>query len=216
MNDALDLRLRTAMELHDGVLQMLTAVGLQLEAARRLVRSDPAAAERIMDGIAESVVAEHREIRLYVDEVRDEADGAGGDRNLAERLETQITQVGHSWEVATAVAVEGAEGLSPELERQVLRICQEAAVNASRHGAARTVRVAVTREGGELVLRVTDDGSGFSFQGDYDHETLLRERLGPVMLKHRIRAAGGRLSIRSTSTGATLEARLPLNGVTGG
>ncbi len=209
--DAVNLRLRTAMELHDGVLQMLTAVGLQLAAVRRLVRSDPAAAERMLDRISDSVVAEQREIRLYVDEVRDGTGRADAGGRLAERLETQLTQVGHSWDLATEVAVEGAEGLPPELERQVLRICQEATVNASRHGKAGMVVISVKREEGELVLRVVDDGSGFSFLGDYDHETLLRERLGPVALKHRISAVGGRLSIRSTPAGAALEARLPLN-----
>jgi len=58
------LRLRTAMELHDGILQTLTGASLQIATARRLVHTDPAAAEEVLEALGQSVAARSPE-RLH-------------------------------------------------------------------------------------------------------------------------------------------------------
>ena len=67
-----ELRLATAMELHDGILQILTGAAFQIAAAQRVVRQDPARAEEVLAELAQSVSAEQRELRLFVDEIKGE------------------------------------------------------------------------------------------------------------------------------------------------
>jgi signal transduction histidine kinase len=65
--------------------------------------------------------------------------------------------------------------------------------------------VGLREEGGELVLSVTDDGNGF------DPAAAPRGRWGMTTMRERAEAAGGRLSIKSSSGGGTtVSAAVPL------
>jgi signal transduction histidine kinase len=86
----------------------------------------------------------------------------------------------------------------------------EAIVNALKHGHPSRVAVAVDVADGRLVLTVTDDGRGFPFQGQVEHETLLRDGIGPLSLRDRVEALGGRLSVDSSPSGSRIEMSLPL------
>lgn len=206
-----ELRLRTALELHDGILQTLTGAALQIAVARKLVRTDPDAAEKILQTLGDSVAAEQMEMRLYVDEIKGRSpvwtDGVGA---LPGRVEAALDRVGSVWGLTTSADVHIPREIGGELGRQVVRIVQEATVNATRHGAAENVAVSVSLDGSDVVLTVTDDGTGFPFKGEYDHEELKQKRLGPLSLKHRVEAAGGRISIDSRSDGATVTVRIPV------
>lgn len=211
LQEMAELRLRTAMELHDGILQTLTGASFQIAVARRLVRQDPARAEEVLAALAQSVSAEQQEMRLYVDEVKGRSPlWADGGLDLERRIEEMLERVSVIWGLAAVSRVRLPDGLSPETERRLVRITQEATVNAARHGGARSVNVSVGLDGHELVLEVSDDGHGFSFQGEFDDAELRARRLGPLSLKHRVAEAGGTLSIVSTPVGATLAVRIPL------
>lgn len=206
-----ELRLGTAMELHDGILQTLTGASFQIAVARRLVRRDPARAEEVLAALGRSISAEQQEMRLYVDEVKGGSPLWGdGALSLAARIEGMLERVSVVWGLTAVSRVRLPDGLSPETERRLVRITQEAAVNAARHGGARSVNVRVGLDGREIVLEVSDDGHGFSFYGEFDDAALRERRLGPLSLKHRVAAAGGTLSIVSTPNGATLAVRIPL------
>ncbi|GMV07359.1 MAG: hypothetical protein AMXMBFR53_36340 [Gemmatimonadota bacterium] len=205
-----ELRLRTAMELHDGILQMLTGASFQIAVARRLIREDPEAAEGVLEALGKGVSAEQQEMRLYVDEVKGRSLAwRSGRLQMADRVSEMLERVGVIWGLQASSRVSVPSDLSVETGRQVLRIIQEAAVNAVRHGGARSVSVSATVEGREIVIRVDDDGHGFSFLGDYDAAALKEKRLGPLSLKHRVAAAGGQIAIRSTPTGSSVSVRLP-------
>jgi PAS domain S-box-containing protein len=206
-----ELRLRTAMELHDGILQTLTGASFQIAVARRLVRQDPARAEEVLAALARSVSAEQKEMRLYVDEVKARSPSWAGEAlDLERRIEDMLERASVIWGLAAVAHVRLPDGLSAETERRLVRITQEATVNAARHGGARSVNVSVGLDGRELVLEVSDDGHGFSFHGEFDDAALRARRLGPLSLKHRVAEAGGTLSIVSTPVGATLAVRIPL------
>ena len=57
---------------------------------------------------------------------------------------------------------------------------------------------------------VVNDGHGFTFQGHYTLEALAYRNLGPVMLRPRIAALRGTLTLESTAAGSCLEITLPL------
>src|SRR5690242_891270 len=67
---ALNEWLRLARELHDGLLQALTGVTLQLEAALRLVDTDPSGACAHIREIQEMVVDRQRELRAWIETAR--------------------------------------------------------------------------------------------------------------------------------------------------
>ncbi len=206
-----ELRLRTAMELHDGVLQTLTGAGLQIAVARKLVRSDPDAAEKVLEALGDSVAAEQQEMRLYVDEVKGKSH-AWSDQNLgtSERIVALLERVGVVWGLRTSLDASIVGEIPPEPLRRILRIIQEATVNAARHGQAQEVRVAVATEGGDVTIRISDNGRGFPFLGTYDHTELKEKRLGPLSLKHRVEDVGGHISIDSRPEGARVLVRIPL------
>jgi PAS domain S-box-containing protein len=206
-----ELRLTTALELHDGVLQILTGAAFQIAVARRMIRGDPHRAEEVLTALARSVSAEQQELRLYVDETRGPSpEGFGEAPGLADRIHAMLGRASAIWGLKAAADVRVGDGLSPEMARRLLRIVQEATVNAARHGGARSVSVEVGLDGQEIVLGVVDDGHGFSFRGEYDNAALKAQRLGPVSLKHRVTEAGGTMSIVSSEQGATLSVRIPL------
>jgi PAS domain S-box-containing protein len=211
-----ELRLRTAMELHDGILQTLTGAGLQIAVARKLIGSDPNAAETVLDTLGQSVTAEQREMRLYVDELKGRAprwtDGTVG---LPERIEALLDRVGAIWGLTPTMDIGITGRLGGEFGRQVLRIIQEAAVNAARHSAAKAVSVVVALEGSDVVISIADDGKGFSFLGEFDNDALNEKRMGPLSLKHRVEQNHGRLSINSSRQGSTVIVRLPVPQETG-
>lgn len=207
-----ELRLRTALELHDGILQTLTGAGFQIAVARRLVRSDPDEAEQVLTTLARSLAAEQQEMRLYVDEIRNPTPAwNGGGSGLRNRIDAMLERVSVIWGVRTDAHLRFPGGLSPETERCLLRIVQEAVVNAVRHGGARHVSLKGAMEGREVLMELSDDGHGFSFQGEYDDAALRSQRLGPVSLKHRVAAAGGEISIVSSPRGVRLSLRIPLS-----
>jgi len=206
-----ELGLRTAMELHDGILQTLTGATLQIAAAGRLVRMDPAAAEEVLAALGSSIAAEQQEMRLYVDELKGSTPvWADGTLGLPERIEALLDRVGMIWGLTTSVETRLTVGIGGELGRQILRIIQEATVNAARHATAEAVSVSVALDGPDVTISITDDGKGFSFFGEYDNDALNERRLGPVSLKHRVEDTGGRISINSTPQGSRVFVRLPL------
>jgi signal transduction histidine kinase len=90
--------------------------------------------------------------------------------------------------------------LSPEVEQGVYRITEEALNNTVRHANARTARVSLQRDRGELRLTIADDGLGF------DPETeLLDGHYGLVGMRERALLCNGQLNIDSTpGTGTTV------------
>jgi len=208
--EMMELRLRTAMELHDGILQTLTGASLQIAVARRLVRLDPEKAERVLSTLAETMAAEQQEMRLYVDEVKGQFPTAGGALHLEQRIAAMLDRVQAIWGMGATLEMDVDDLLPAEMDRRILRIIQEATVNAARHGSARTATIRVTLEGPDVAIHLTDDGHGFPFLGDYDTEALRQKRLGPVVLKRRVEEAGGRIRLRSTRQGSAVSIWLPL------
>lgn len=206
-----DLRLRTAMELHDGILQTLTGASFQIAIARRLLHADPTAAEQVLATLARSVSAEQQEMRLYVDEVKGREPSWADERvAIGTRVEEMLERVALVWGVEIDADLDLPDGLTADRDRELMRIIQEAAVNAARHGGAHRVSVTAHSDGGGIHVVVEDDGHGFSFLGEYDDAELRRRRLGPLSLKRRVASAGGSLSIRSTREGSALSVRLPI------
>jgi signal transduction histidine kinase len=207
-NASAEERLRISRELHDGIVQSLGGVGLQLEAIRAQFANDPAAVARLQH-VQKVVEHDQRELRAIVRELRPH-DPRDGRTILMDELQRMRERYALEWGLEVDVDA-GAIGTMPaRFAHELCRVINESLANAARHGGATRANIAVALDDGHIHVRVSDNGRGFSFVGRYDLDALDRERRGPGSLKERIRSLGGSLVVDSAPTGATIEAQIPM------
>src|SRR5580692_4321769 len=87
----------------------------------------------------------------------------------------------------------------------LFRIAQEAFTNILKHSGAKSMDITLTADGDTIVMQISDDGKGIP-------EDLLSAAgsHGLASVRHRVRALGGRLSVRSSSSvGTALLVQIP-------
>ena len=208
---AAEERNRLTRDLHDGVLQSLTGAALQLETVQRLWDTEPRAARERLALTQRLIADEQRDLRFIIHDSKVAATGnTPGEAGLSSRLTELAQRIETIWGLRTALQLQLIEHPSSDaLSNDICLIIQEALVNAARHARASEVRVNVAAENGHVRIIITDNGRGFPFEGEYDLGELNAQRLGPVMLKERVKSIGGSLTIRSTAAGARLDIRVP-------
>lgn len=199
---------RVARELHDGVLQSLIGIEMRLQVVReRAAVETPAVAGELAElqalmhdeiiGVRE-LMAHLRPIEIRPSELR---------AFLADTADRFQRETGITTSFLSPV---DDETVSPELCQEVARIVQEALVNVRRHSDARHVMVRFSGHPDRWELVVDDDGQGFPFAGRLTLDQLDRTRRGPVVIKERVRAIGGQLTIDSNpGHGARLTVTIP-------
>ncbi|HET7842105.1 MAG TPA: ATP-binding protein, partial [Terriglobia bacterium] len=112
--------------------------------------------------------------------------------------------------VAHFVTSVGEADMPTRVGSEVARILQEALVNIRKHSGARNVLVRFDTQDGLWKLAIDDDGCGFDFSGKLSQPELDEARIGPVVIKERLRSIGGQLTIESEpGHGARLEITFP-------
>ena len=195
----LEERERIAKELHDGVIQSLFAVGMNLQGLATS-SADPETTRRL-EAAAEDVDAAIRDLRNYIFGLRP---GILADRQLDQALKELTSEFGARSGVVTVVDVDG-EAASTLASRagEVVQLAREALSNVSRHAKATTCRVSLRRGDGSIVLEIDDDGRGF------DVETTTWG-MGLRNLRERVESLAGVLEVASTpGEGTTVRATLP-------
>jgi signal transduction histidine kinase len=213
---ATEERIRLARDLHDGVLQSMTGVALRLQAARRLLDEEPAAARESLEEIQRLIALEQRDLRFFIQELKPASlqevaarSGQGGE--LTARLEELAQRIEREWDLRVKLDAGGLAGPVPErLGKEVYHLVREALVNAARHGEATSVVVRVAGGADAAVaISVTDDGRGFPFHGRYADGALAELNLGPKSLRERVAALRGSLTVESSPAGASVGIVLP-------
>lgn len=208
---ALDERLRLARELHDGVLQSLTGVALQLEAMASRTDNDPKAVRERLHEIQDMIVREQRELRTWIDGMKHAAPASTASHaELAAALETLCRRV-MRWGPRVELTGPATGMISRTLGDQVYRIVEESLSNVARHAHAQVARVDVRICSHDVSIVVEDDGCGFPCRGRFDLAALNARQLGPVSLKERVGSLDGALVLTSTLSGSRLEITLPLH-----
>ena len=207
-----DERMRLARDLHDGVLQSLTAVALQLEAMSRLIDVDPEAARDRLKDIAKLIADEQRELRRWIRRLQPVASpsiATGSD--LAAALEKLRQRAEWQWGLRVELSVDNCGTVPRLLGDEIYRIVQEALTNAGRHARARSIRVDVKLGFGGAPVRMTvaDDGCGFPFRGRYDLAKLMEKQIGPRSLRDRVAELHGELVLTTELSGSQLAISLP-------
>ena len=206
-------RILLARDLHDGVLQSLTGIRFELQAVAGTLATDTTDDDRDrLLAIERALAIEQRELRLFIEDLKPQEAGSG-DGSLADRLHALRERVALEWKVPVTIRVTPEPFvLSPELQQAVPLMAHEAIVNAVKHGHPTRISVDVQLDGPWLRLIVSDDGTGFSFRGQYAHQALVEMNLGPASLRERAASLGGEMSIESMATGSRVEIAVPLEG----
>ncbi|HEX6900579.1 MAG TPA: sensor histidine kinase [Thermoanaerobaculia bacterium] len=209
---AVEERIRLARDLHDGVLQSLTGIGLRLAAVRGLLDENPQAARASLETLQELIAREQRDLRFFIQELKPPPLAPAGEAStLAGSVSELVRRIELEWGLRAELRMQGLEGPIPEsLARDIYHVIRESLVNAVRHGEASAVRVRIARdETGALSITVADNGQGFPFQGRYSQTELAERKWGPRTLLERVTSLQGTLTVDSSSSGARLDIAIP-------
>jgi signal transduction histidine kinase len=205
-------RRRLARNLHDGALQSLAGIALQLTEVERLLAGDPQTAREHLCEVQRLIADEQCDLRFLVGELKSTTRTASEtDFCLAARIETMSRQIARQWGLRIDVRMQLPELRIPTaLAYEIYYIVHEALSNAARHAKASTVDLDVAIRNDHVRITVADDGQGFPFHGQYDLAALTALQRGPAMLNERVASLGGSLKLDSSEAGARLDIRLPL------
>ena len=188
-------RARIAREIHDAISQHLFALRMIAAGMRR---ADPGNQQaQAIERISEDAL---RDMQLLVIELRPASlDGAG----LAPALQ-EICAAYHDRLGVTVDASLDDVTVPAPVEHALLRITQEACVNAVRHGNAGRLAVSVARQDGYVELAVRDTGTGFDPAAPHAGS-------GLANIRDRVAELGGTVDIDSApGRGAALTVRVPV------
>lgn len=195
-------RRRIASDLHDGPVQELAGVAMQLSA--RAARSSGAASR---DVLAESASAVRRSVRTLRSAIVGIYPPDLQQAGLGPALSDLTARLAHEGlDVSLDIDVPG--GFTGEVDELLYRACQEALRNVEAHAGASSVSVAVRREGARAVLEVTDDGRGLGSSEANDGPGA--GHFGLQILRDMVLDAGGELALgERTGGGAVVHVEVP-------
>ena len=188
-------------DLHDGLGQLLTAVGLMCTALKEdaaPTQPDVAKGLERMSGLLREAVAQTRYLARGLVPVGGEPDALqNGLAELAARTD------GLGRVRCDFICDEPVLLADPAVVGHLYRIAQEALNNALKHARAGRITIGLERAGDELRLEVTDDGAGLPAE----HSS----GVGLGLMRHRASLIGATLTIDSTrGKGVAITCLLPL------
>jgi signal transduction histidine kinase len=204
-------RARFARELHDGAVQSLIAVEMQVDVLKRQAENTPEVVTGELgriQGLLREEVLKLRELmqqmksidvdsRKFLSVVIDTVDRFERETGISARFVTDIEKL----------------EMPDKVCRDFLRIVQEGLVNVRKHSRARHALVRLASNSNEWSLTMEDDGKGFSFTGRLTQEELDQMGKGPMIIKERVRLIAGALTVESNpGAGTRLEIKFPKAG----
>lgn len=202
-------RSRISREIHDGILQTLLSVDIQLDVLRRKVLTSPEQAASSLASLQSTVRSETAELRKMVTDMRplrvQSADLVELMCGFAERFRNESA-------VDMDLLVDAADLQLPDrICRDLFQIYRESLHNVKKHAHASHVVVKLSQSESLVTLVIDDNGDGFSFAGRFSGDELDRLRLGPISIKERTRSVGGVLTVESSpGHGSRLVVEVPL------
>jgi signal transduction histidine kinase len=197
-------RARVARELHDGAVQSLIAVEMQVDVLRRQASSESSRIAGELERIQSLLREEVLKLRELMQQLKSlEIDS----RRLVPFLADTVERFQRETGIAARFTSDAKEVDAPAAVcRELARIVQEALVNVRKHSKAHSVFVVLKAHDGVCQIVIQDDGQGFDFSGRMSYAELEQARKGPAVIKERVRSIGGDLTIESApGQGARLE-----------
>jgi signal transduction histidine kinase len=200
-------RQHIARDLHDGTIQSLCAAEMRLEAARQS-RSHALDADAV-EALASTqslIVREIQRLRRQIEFLkRGFYDG---------ELEPRLTEMIREFEVSTGISVSfnydlNVEIITPSLALELAYLIREGLSNVRKHSGSKRVEIALSGEY-SVQLSIQDYGCGLGFSGELSQYELEQRGIGPTVIRERVLANNGTLTITSLcGSGTRLLISLP-------
>ncbi len=202
----LEERERIGMDLHDGIIQDIYAVGLTLEHARLLLAEDTNATRQRIDQAISDLNSTIRDIRAYILDLRP--------RKLhEENLLDGLRRLAAEFRANTLVDVDilgpqpGELNISASAALTLFHITQEALANVAKHAHAHKVSLSLWTTADRVLLEINDDGQGFASK-----KVKLTLGHGLANMQTRAHNAGGDIEVTTEEgEGTTILVWLPLH-----
>jgi len=201
-------RKRLAQEIHDGLIQELTAVFLQLEVYERLKGRDAKKAGDQLERIKQQVKASLQGLRRLLFDLR-AADV--GEVSLNYMLERSVGEFERATGIAATLKVTGQEReLPPQTKGNLIAIAEESLANVKKHSGAEHVLVQLNYEPERVELVVADNGRGFDWR-EAIQRAWTEKKFGLMGMQERAHILGGELEIESIpGEGSAIKVRVPV------
>jgi signal transduction histidine kinase len=200
-------RNRIARDMHDGLVQYVYALGLQLEHARDLAVSQPDAVAPVLSGSIQKTNHVLSEMRTFIYQLRPII-------MKEKEIGEWVLDLCRQFQEATGIPVEAEVGptageeLSPAISIALFRIIQEGLANIYRHAEATRATLSLDFGADGVRLVVEDDGRGFDV--DTRPARGIQQGHGLANIEERVRELGATLQLESAvGAGTRLEAVFP-------
>jgi PAS domain S-box-containing protein len=198
-------RRRLAVELHDELGQVLTAVKINLESME--ARALPGGVMAQLKTTTECVDQAMQRVRDLALDLRP---SVLDDLGLPAALRWYADRFARDRPVKVHVAIEAVPDLRPEVEIACFRVAQEALTNVARHARAQHVRLDLHLIAEGLELRVRDDGIGFDGPAARARATG-GASMGLLGMEERVSLVGGEFALMTAAgNGTEVRARFPV------
>jgi signal transduction histidine kinase len=198
-------RQRIGMDLHDGVIQSIYAVGLQLEFIRALIEDgDSKQAHERLGSAIEALNHTIRDIRSYILDLRPHQ-FQGDDLEVGVRR--LVAEFKANSLIVTDLEIDSdvCQAVSPEARLAIFQITQEALANVAKHSHATRVKLQIFSNGETLKMAIEDNGVGLPHDGG-----VRRMGHGLNNMAQRARTIGGALEVNSEQgNGTRIDVRVP-------
>jgi two-component system, NarL family, sensor histidine kinase DegS len=201
-------RKRLAMDIHDGIGQMLTSLKFQIESVNLAHGED---AGRKLEDVKQLINQVIKEVRRVTFNLKPTV---LGDYGIQAALNVFVREIGKLTDTRLSYHVSGemSRRLPQQVENNMFRIVQEAINNALKYASATAIEVFFDQTETEVIVRVTDNGKGFE-------EKLLRTRSlniesgrGFFNMFERSEYINAKLEIRSQpGSGTTVTLTVPVH-----
>jgi PAS domain S-box-containing protein len=198
---------RIARELHDELGQALTALKMDAAAIETELDHAQSALRQRTEGMKQLIDTTVASVRRISADLRPVMLDNLGLMPTLEWLAREFTQ-------RTGIPIdldlpEEDLGVSGDAATAIFRITQEALTNVSRHSRADWVGIEVKRHGGNVEVRISDNGKGFT-----EAQRRKVRSFGLLGMHERAFVLGGELTVSSPPSGGTqIEAVIPIFGV---
>ena len=197
----LEERERISMELHDGVIQSLYAIGMQLQLMRATRHVQPDGLLSVMQNLNNVI----EDIRGYIQNLKSQS---FQHKTIAESLHDMTNRLHIPSDLRVEIdAPNSPMPFLPTTYEALSQMANEALSNVIRHAAATEVRLTARQQNGIFELEIADNGRGFEVQRTSD-----QSGLGLRNIQQRARLHGGNVVIESQPGGGTrIVLSLPVN-----
>ncbi|HZB13971.1 MAG TPA: ATP-binding protein [Chryseolinea sp.] len=199
-------RKRIAMDIHDGIGQMLTSLKFQIESIN--LKESEKAQSKIseIDLLIKQIIKEVRKVTFNLKPT------VLGDYGLQAALNVFIQEIGKLIDIKLIYKTEGELYRLPQkIENNIFRIIQEAINNAIKYSEADLIEVFLQQSENDLIITVKDAGKGFDPKIVEARSVNIESGRGFFNMYERTEYVNGRLEIISDpGKGTTVQLIVPM------